>query len=168
MNKTTSDGPAVSDRGFLDPGRPLTRSAPAGESAGSGPSPPGGRRLGFEILRRHQAPPPGGRGLFFLMILALSLGPWGEGVRRLTEGMRGLSVSAPARPVRAAITAPSATALGDESLAEKPRQGRQRVFVGRYAARHGGLSSTQDPPVPTALEGVRDSAGADLRGLRGW
>ena len=34
------------------------------------------------------------------------------------------------RCFRAAIGWPSATALGEESLAEKPRQGRQKVFVG--------------------------------------
>jgi len=53
-----------------------------------------------------------------------------------------LSATTPPRPVRAAITWPSAIALGAESLAEKPRQGRPRVSAGGSAARHGGLSST--------------------------
>ena len=34
------------------------------------------------------------------------------------------------RCFRAAIGWPSATALGEESLAEKPRRGRQKVFTG--------------------------------------
>ena len=49
------------------------------------------------------------------------------------------------RCFRAAIGWPSATALGEESLAEKPRQGRQKVFVGALCR----------PPRRTQLYGMR-------------
>ena len=117
--------------------RPLTRPAPAGEHAGSGPPSPRGRGLGFEILPHRRGPLPQGRGLFFLMIAALStretvfldfepspLRALRERVPEVRGRVRGY------RCFRAAIGWPSATALGEESLAEKPRQGRQKVFVG--------------------------------------
>jgi hypothetical protein len=55
-------------------------------------------------------------------------------------------VLAPARPVRAVIRWPSATALGYEIVSlRKPREGRHAYFPPCYAARRGGSG----PPAPS-------------------